>query len=99
MNKVMMAVGVILFLVGGFIIINSNKSDAQIAYEAASYQLDELLDDFDNSVRGNPGYRTSDYEAKSLMRAGMFQSRLFGFISLLAGIFLFFMGYKNQKKE
>ena len=99
MNKVMMAVGVILFLVGGFNIINSNKSDAQIAYEAASYQVDELLNDFDNSARGNPGYRTSDYEAKSLIRTGMFQSRLIGFISLLAGIFLFIMGYKNQKKE
>ncbi len=99
MNKVMMAIGVILFLVGGYNIINSNKSDAQIAYEAGRYQMQELIDDMDNSVRGNPGYRTSDYEANSLIRAGMFQSRLFGFISLLAGIFLFFMGYQNQKKE
>ena len=99
MNKVMMAVGVILFLVGGFNIIDSNKSDAQIAYEAGRYQFNELIDDLDNSVRGNPGYRTSDYEARSLIREGMFQSRLFGFISLLGCIFLFFMGYKNQKKE
>jgi len=99
MNKVMMAIGVILFLVGGFNIINSYKSDALIAYEASSYQLDELLDDFNNSARGNPGYRTSDYEAESIIRAGMFQSRLIGFISLLAGMFLFFMGYRNHKNE
>ena len=95
----MMAVGVILFLVGGFNIIDSIKSDAQIAYEVSRYQANELLDDFDNSIRGNPGYRTSDYEARSLIRADMFQSRLIGFISLVAGIFLFFMGFKNQKKE
>ena len=99
MNKVMMTAGVILFLVGSFNIIDSNKSDAQIALEVATYQLDEILDDLSNSLRGNSGYRASDYEARVMIEEEMFQSRVIGLISLIAGIFLFFIGYKNQKTE
>jgi len=98
-NKAMMAIGVILFLVGSFNIIDSNQSDAHIALEVATYQLDEILDDLSNSARGNPGYRTSDYEARAMIEEEMFQSRVIGLISLIAGIFLFFIGYKNQNKE
>ncbi|MDB9813932.1 hypothetical protein OAC45_05685 [Gammaproteobacteria bacterium] len=99
MNKAMMTAGVILFLVGSIYIIDSNKSDAQIALEVSTYQLDEILDDLSNSLRGNSGYRTSDYEARAMIEEEMFQSRVIGLISLIAGIFLFFIGYKNQKTE
>lgn len=99
MNKSMMVVGVILFLFGSFNIIDSNKSDSLIALEASRYKLDEILDDFPNSLRGNPGYRTSDYEARSIIKSRMFQSRVIGLISLIAGIVLVFLGYSNLNKK
>jgi hypothetical protein len=99
MNKAIMIVGAILILGGGFQVINSSKSDELIAYEAGSYQLSEILDDLPNSARGIPGYRTSDYQAKSIIREDIKESRLIGFISLFTGILLIVLGFAIQKKE
>ena len=99
MNKLMMSLGIVLLLSGILVISGSFKSDAQIRYEAQNYKLDEVLRDLPNSAKGNPGYRTSDYESYRLISDKQNFNRLLSVILIIGGAGILLFAYNQTKDE
>ena len=99
MNKLILLAGILLLLAGSLMISGTFKSEAQIRYEASSYQLDEMLRDLPNSAKGNPGYRTSDYDAYRLISDQQDFNRLLSIILIISGLGLSLFAYNKIKEK